>query len=166
MLFDTIKKHLSLFKLWKGLKKKEPKLARVTEEQIVLVWILKLPLWVVSTTSGAVFLLVHTCCYISVHLNKVTCGSAWEVKSQFAVGQCCDQKQHTGNLQCWPFSVAVLHVRAGKQHQDEPSPAAACTLSPADQPLLSADPRNQKPGQPSEDGSAPGRFKYNTLNSN
>lgn len=88
------------------------------------------------------------------------------LRSQCAWEQCCDQKQHTGSLQCWPVWVAVQHGRAGKQRQDEPSLAEVCTLSPAGRPLLSGVPRNQKPRQPSEDGSAPdiqihnGYFNY------
>lgn len=115
-----------------------------------------------SAQTGAVSTLVHTGrgCYKLVQLLLI---QMWlSLRSQCAWEQCCDQKQRTGSHQCWPVWVAVQHGRAGKLRQGEPSLAAGCTLSPADQQLPSGAPRNRKPGQPSEDGSAPDRLEYKT----
>lgn len=117
-----------------------------------------------SAQTGAVSTLVHTGrgCYKLVHFLLI---QMWlSLRNQCAWEQCCDQKQRTGSHQCWPVWVAVQHGRAGKLRRGEPSLAAGCTLSPADQQLPSGAPKNRKPRQPSEDGSAPDRFNHNNLN--
>lgn len=100
-----------------------------------------------------------------LHFSPLLLIQTWlSLRSQCAWGQCCDQKQHTGSPQCWPVWAAVRRGRAGKQRPDVPSPAAGCTLSPADRPLPSGAPRNRTLRRPSEDGSAPDGFKRKTFN--